>query len=65
MLDWASRGVTPGRQGWSKAAEISGGVARLGRRWGGREEVADMWVPHVSDRGERRRCGWKEKAHSR
>jgi hypothetical protein len=30
---------------------------------GGREEVADMWVPHVSDRGERR-CGWKEKAHS-
>jgi hypothetical protein len=38
-------------------AENSGGATELEQ--GGGEEGDDMWGPHVSDRRERKRRGWK------
>jgi hypothetical protein len=67
MLDWASRGVTPGWQGWSKAVEISGGVARLRRRWGGGEK---KWLTcgfHMSVTGGREEgvAGRRRRIHAK
>jgi hypothetical protein len=57
MLDRASQGATPGWRGWPEAVGNSGARSDSSDTRG--EEGADMWGPHVSDRGERRRHSWK------
>jgi hypothetical protein len=34
VLNWPSRGTTPGQRGWPVAAENSGGEAKLVQHWG-------------------------------